>query len=256
MRRAGGGTTRPAGNENYLGEDVWKVEALKAAQGGGRRDHVPGEVGGGGDAENTWEPEENVGGEAIAGAAGDDDEGRAAAGWPSTVGAGEAAASSSLPPPRATDAVASDDDDAAVFDDDDDDDDDDENVGDAPEQRARQRRRRRDVGRTRCVVRVRPRADRRGAGRACRYARHVDSGARGAPTAASPCASPEYVQYLLEDGVHLAADSEAMPARVTPQLDERLNSAFTEEDERDDETTETKTTTSLSDDERAAAFRV
>ena len=66
---------------------------------------------------------------------------------------------------------------------------------------------------------------------ACRYARwHAIRSSRSTPTAASPCASPEYVQYLLEDGVHLAA-LEAMPARVTPQLDERLNSAFTEEDE-------------------------
>ena len=88
---------------------------------------------------------------------------------------------------------------------------------------------------------------------ACRYARwhaipELAKHAYGSVTVRLP---PEYVQYLLEDGVHLAADSEAMPARVTPQLDERLNSAFTEEDERDDETTETKTTTSLNDDERA-----
>ena len=59
-----------------------------------------------------------------------------------------------------------------------------------------------------------------------------DSGAREARLRPSTVRLPEYVQYLLEDGVHLAADSEAMPARVTPQLDERLNSAFTEEDER------------------------
>ena len=86
---------------------------------------------------------------------------------------------------------------------------------------------------------------------ACRYARwhaipELAKHAYGSVTVRLP---PEYVQYLLEDGVHLAADSEAMPARVTPQLDERLESAFTEEDERDDEATATKTTTS--DDERA-----
>jgi hypothetical protein len=88
---------------------------------------------------------------------------------------------------------------------------------------------------------------------ACRYARwhaipELAKHAYGSVTVRLP---PEYVQYLLEDGVHLAADSEAMPARVTPQLDERLESAFTEEDERDDEATATKTTTS--DDECVAA---
>ena len=90
---------------------------------------------------------------------------------------------------------------------------------------------------------------------ACRYARwhaipELAKHAYGSVTVRLP---PEYVQYLLEDGVHLAADSEAMPARVTPQLDERLESAFTEEDERDDEATATKTTTS--DDERARPAR-
>ena len=54
------------GNENYLGEDVWKVEALKGrkVEGGVIMYLVKWE--GYPDAENTWEPEENVGDEAIA----------------------------------------------------------------------------------------------------------------------------------------------------------------------------------------------
>ena len=72
---------------------------------------------------------------------------------------------------------------------------------------------------------------------ACRYERwhsipELAKHAYGSVTVRLP---PEYVRYLLEDGLHLAADSEAMPARVAPQLDERLTSAFTEEDERDDD---------------------
>jgi len=42
---------------------------------------------------------------------------------------------------------------------------------------------------------------------------------------------PEYVEYLLEDGLALAADDEALPARVTPSVDERLDTAFAPEDE-------------------------
>ena len=89
---------------------------------------------------------------------------------------------------------------------------------------------------------------------ACRYARWhaipaLAKHAYGSLTVRLP---PEYVRYLLEDGLHLSADSEAMPARVTPKLDERLESAFTEADERDDDddddakhaTTTTTTTTS------------
>ena len=44
----------------------------------------------------------------------------------------------------------------------------------------------------------------------------------------------DYVEYLLADGLSLAADSEAMPARVAPELDELVDSAFTPEDEADD----------------------
>ena len=44
----------------------------------------------------------------------------------------------------------------------------------------------------------------------------------------------DYVEYLLADGLSLAADSEAMPARVAHELDELVDSAFTPEDEADD----------------------
>jgi hypothetical protein len=90
---------------------------------------------------------------------------------------------------------------------------------------------------------------------ACRYERwhsipELAKHAYGSVTVRLP---PEYVRYLLEDGLHLAADSEAMPARVAPQLDERLTSAFTEEDERDDDATATATARGASDDENENA---
>ena len=86
---------------------------------------------------------------------------------------------------------------------------------------------------------------------ACRYERwhsipELAKHAYGSVTVRLP---PEYVRYLLEDGLHLAADSEAMPARVAPQLDERLESAFTEEDERDDDATATATARGASENE-------
>ena len=88
---------------------------------------------------------------------------------------------------------------------------------------------------------------------ACRYARWhaipaLAKHAYGSLTVRLP---PEYVRYLLEDGLHLAADSEAMPARVTPQLDERLESAFTEEDERDDDDDDDATATMTTARERS-----
>ena len=41
--------------------------------------------------------------------------------------------------------------------------------------------------------------------------------------------------YLLEDGLSLAADSQAMPARIRPDIAEQMDSAFTlsDEDETD-----------------------
>ena len=88
---------------------------------------------------------------------------------------------------------------------------------------------------------------------ACRYARWhaipaLAKHAYGSLTVRLP---PEYVRYLLEDGLHLAADSEAMPARVTPRLDERLESAFTEEDERDDDDDDDATATMTTARERS-----
>ena len=46
---------------------------------------------------------------------------------------------------------------------------------------------------------------------------------------------PDFVAYLLEDGLSLAADSQAMPARIRPDISEQMESAFTlsDEDETD-----------------------
>lgn len=46
---------------------------------------------------------------------------------------------------------------------------------------------------------------------------------------------PDFVAYLLEDGLSLAADSQAMPARIRPDIAEQMESAFTlsDEDETD-----------------------
>ena len=45
---------------------------------------------------------------------------------------------------------------------------------------------------------------------------------------------PDFVAYLLEDGLSLAADSQAMPARIRPDIAEQMESAFTLSDEEDD----------------------
>ena len=44
---------------------------------------------------------------------------------------------------------------------------------------------------------------------------------------------PDFVAYLLEDGLSLAADSQAMPARIRPDIAEQMESAFTLSDEED-----------------------
>lgn len=72
---------------------------------------------------------------------------------------------------------------------------------------------------------------------ACRVARwravpSLDASAFRATTIPLPS---EFVDYLLEDGLSLPAGSEAMPARVDPDVGERLESAFSRSDEEEEE---------------------
>ena len=71
---------------------------------------------------------------------------------------------------------------------------------------------------------------------ACRYAAWHSLGRLGEHTFKSVTIplSGDFVEYLLADGLSLAADSEALPARVKPDLAEQLESGFNPSDEEDD----------------------